>query len=509
MKAGPKDMKTVGNQSEAVQVMVATSYPDVNIERTFGQLIECGKLLRLALTAARSSPCSDPVLHTLMEYKQLLKMSDVASYGFVLNCVSGLRFHKVMKTMFDKGHPDTALKALGKCGELAREMTVHTQTLIDAVASVTSLAERAMFAAQQDVVTNAADKERIEREVQDAKAERKRVETLIEHLEADILECQEEEMKFARDAAEWRDRKRFYDSVGEALYTVRGVADRANPLNWLRSEDKGQTPAPSDVGPNAEDAENDLREAENDERHTKATAAKLKEELKMLRASDKANTVDGKELIKQKAEELEEVESKRPGIRARLAQRAARAAAAAASLEEKKKSATRKRQELHQSQMQQNSSLVLTISKISGCTHEISFAEQCAITLQLTVQTLGKITTAFKNVKMFWIKVASQCQKLSINQEAILEAWDMVDEDEKEICGYEEIEPHFLDSAMGWAALGSISIRANETITEAVKVIDELMTALPDGNASVTEIKRLADSLNSSLQAEQEALQHL
>eukprot|EP00929_Paragymnodinium_shiwhaense_P069792 TRINITY_DN35220_c0_g1_i1.p1 TRINITY_DN35220_c0_g1~~TRINITY_DN35220_c0_g1_i1.p1 ORF type:complete len:531 (-),score=107.80 TRINITY_DN35220_c0_g1_i1:190-1782(-) len=498
-KQGQTDLEAAVGSNAAIQDMVSTSCPDVNIDRTFGQLRECGKLMKLALTAARSAPCSGAILAAFTKYQALLKKTSENSLRSVSHCVTGIKHHKRAKTQFQGGRPARALQAIAKCGDLAHEMAKNIEPLIEELARVVKLVETALLQSNDDRSTNEGEKQSTERALRAAKGEQRRLETLIADLEAAERQCHREEVGYARQAAQQRDRESFLQNMGIVMDTVQAAARRP-ATQFQCCMRRGSRSACR--------AEEDVMEAEGQERHSNASLAKLQEELKLLQERSDANTVDGREKITSKQKEVHEAQEKIRGIKALLHQRQATAAARAASLEDKEGLAARKRQELHKGLIEQNKSLVETIGRLGGCDDKIHFSEQCAITLQLTVETLGKITTTLKRIKSFWNSMGDRCELLGSCQ-GIPIVWEMLDEHEQVISGFQTIEERFLDSVMGWASLGIISINAHKTITEAEAIADALMDDLPDGNASVQEVVELAKVLSASLREDSAALESL
>lgn len=113
---------------------------------------------------------------------------------------------------------------------------------------------------------------------------------------------------------------------------------------------------------------------------------------------------------------------------------------------------------------------------------------------------LGRIVTTFRNVQMFWEAVAAHCKDLVKLKDDVNDVW--------EICGeYEgEVKEALFQSAVSWAALGKVNYDAHNALVLSKQITDQVMIALPSGDASVEQVEKLTSELLLSLDKSNQCL---
>jgi len=95
--------------SGVVAAIIKTQYGSLQIEQVFVDLMQCGKLLQVALTAAGLNECSVPILKALSGYQTLCNNSVVTTGSFVTSCIAALKAHKMIVMAFEKGKGDLGI----------------------------------------------------------------------------------------------------------------------------------------------------------------------------------------------------------------------------------------------------------------------------------------------------------------------------------------------------------------------------------------------------------------
>jgi len=130
--------------------------------------------------------------------------------------------------------------------------------------------------------------------------------------------------------------------------------------------------------------------------------------------------------------------------------------------------------------------------------------EQTVLTLSSCVVTLGLVKNTFVNTKLFWEMVASKCKLLADMKETYERAGTKAIKD----MGRDKLDrarDNLMDcvqtSAKCWAAIGRVSLDANVAINDAKSKVDGVMVALPTGDATDEQIKKLVRDLQPKLRA--------
>merc|ERR1719491_261161 len=121
--------------------------------------------------------------------------------------------------------------------------------------------------------------------------------------------------------------------------------------------------------------------------------------------------------------------------------------------------------------------------------------KQTLQSLSVTLQTVGRMQATFSQVQLFWSAVAKQSTTLAGMSTFIAREWDLGPEDLKEDSPFEVIADSFTESAIRWAAVGSVNLKAHKSILEAKKSGDTKLDDLPDGEVRGVEVDRLVEQL--------------
>ena len=92
------DLRVLTNKPELIDYVQRT-YKNINVKDALEKLVDCGKLLQVALTAAGDQPCNVPILEILSKYQNFVHECTTTSDKFINASFKSL---KVFKGVFDE-----------------------------------------------------------------------------------------------------------------------------------------------------------------------------------------------------------------------------------------------------------------------------------------------------------------------------------------------------------------------------------------------------------------------
>eukprot|EP00929_Paragymnodinium_shiwhaense_P100296 TRINITY_DN6251_c1_g1_i2.p1 TRINITY_DN6251_c1_g1~~TRINITY_DN6251_c1_g1_i2.p1 ORF type:complete len:1321 (+),score=279.88 TRINITY_DN6251_c1_g1_i2:116-4078(+) len=477
----------------AITLMEETMLQKLNVPETFSDLIICGKLLRISITAAGSQKCSTSVLETTLEYQSLCHMSSTVSKHFVEKCLEAIRHHQMAHMAFQKGKPERGIGELRKCAKHAEKMGEESGKLVRKAEEVMKKATKALLEAKHDEVGKTEDREDLERDINEVKAQEAAISSTLNSLAKEVQLTIKDESKYAKEAEKQRDRAFMLNLVGTCLQTVTtavtsivpgAAASRAlSALQSARPHEPDAAAGGHATGGLAAHlgvAKEALDKARERRRRIRATLAMLTDESERLRKGAKAETFEGKKRLEQIASEVRELKADEEKVQKTLEKLAGASNACVESLDKSEAAAVTHRRKLLALQRMQNAALSESIKKMEGMKHKLTNFEQILANLRTVVQTMGKIVTMLKSVQFFWQCVQWQCEKLAGMHEQIVGVWSLQPEDEK--AAFIIIKPHFFESACGWCTLARICDKAHTACKEGEAFVDkEIMCKLPPG----------------------------
>ena len=148
-----------------------TRYAAIDVEKTMVELVECADLLRAALTAAGKLPCSVQIVHVGSGYQDLVANSTVATSTFIQTCLQALKYHKMAMKALQMQKVDAAIKAFGKCGDLADQMANVAHGLVTETDNLIKKSEDALLKAIGDKSEAENEKTRLQQKRVEEEAE--------------------------------------------------------------------------------------------------------------------------------------------------------------------------------------------------------------------------------------------------------------------------------------------------------------------------------------------------
>lgn len=506
---GQDDLIAAAADNFAVQCQERSSMHSINPEQTFKQLMQCADLLQVALTAAGREKCSIPITRIISKYQDTLTVCVQTSGSFVDACIMALKFHKLVQKAFEKGKPALAFKQYEKCAELAHQMADGAKTVADQVGVLKDDATEALVQAKEDMVGNAAEKDRIEQMLVTARADEAKMNSQLSSLAAELDEVKEEESKLAAAASAQRDRAFTMEIVGAI---VGGVAKIATGVvtgpagavaGMLGAGDKAQAPAAGQAAAPAAapSGDGDMKEILNQKREVEGNLSALKSQLSELEkpSNKEAATPEGKKKIGDLKDQITAEEAKLQDMKSLTSKLADRCSNRAESLEAKEACATARKRELNNMEREQNAQLKQTVEEMKGMTTKKSKVEQTLLCLDTTFKTMGQIKTAFNKVEAFWRAVAGQCDQLAKLKDVMADEFELAD-------SFEDIRDSFQSSAIQWAALGMVNYKAHMQMIHAKEGVDSKMCALPGGEVNPTLVDNMVKAMALSLDENDHAL---
>jgi len=432
--------------SGIVTAIIKTIYGSLQIEQVFVDLMQCGKLLQVALTAAGLNGCSVPILKALSGYQTLCNNSVVTTGSFVTSCIAALKAHKMIVMAFEKGKGDLGIKQFEKCGKLAEDMAALSLVLEEEAEKLVADTENGLL----------QTKLAVEEKIRQAKVKRAEQETRVRDLQAAKEAQADEERKMAALAKE---------AQAEAYQAAQAVRDSAHSeKNAQREAEK-----PTVLG-----------------QFSKAVAYVAAPVTAPIGAVGRALGLK------------EEPAAPAPVAVAEVSPPSEDKAAE--QFREKMFKAMEEQKKIMEDKREANVDLARqleTISQYSEQEHSLNMSVEL---LGTCISTLGKIVTTFKDVRMFWQQVARHCKHLVALKDDVNDMWECCE-------GFDnDVKNSVMQSAVSWAALGRVNYEAHVAMVKSKEVTDNIMCKLPEGESTKNEIEMLVANLTSSLDKSNENL---
>mmetsp|Transcript_60566 Transcript_60566/g.187647 ORF Transcript_60566/g.187647 Transcript_60566/m.187647 type:complete len:194 (+) Transcript_60566:914-1495(+) len=146
---------------------------------------------------------------------------------------------------------------------------------------------------------------------------------------------------------------------------------------------------------------------------------------------------------------------------------------------------------------EQDSKWLETLRKLDSLNSDTDSLEQAMLCLDATCRTLGKVKTAFTDLRMFMdiISARAKAAKKHADSLAEISVLEMTEGDE------------FLAGVRVWASLGGATLKAKEIMVAASKEADDKMNILPEANASKEKVKAWTATMLRKLKRHAEDVQ--
>lgn len=515
--AGVDDILAIANQSNSqVQTRVRgleRSFYQINVAQAMESLSRVTGLLRLAYAGSKGFPCAKHVIAIQSDFQGLSKDSLLTTGVFVNSTVSALKWHKMAVTLVEKGKLEAALKILKKCAEVADKMAKASGTLAGRAQLLCNQSREALVQATDDETVTTEKRNEVKTRIAESVASEAKLKSLSEALAVDVAEAKERERKAEKKADKARDRAFVMSivstivqgavSVGSAA--IGGTAGAAGAVAGALSQggQSSSSTTPTSVPPNSELSE--------------AFAARKKsleelEEMKIALATkqkllENAEKDSEKEKVSQLEKEIAELEAK-VEVKGDAASKAQAALGKvqqslekrAESLEQIEAQRATERAELQQQQRENNAKLAETVTLLKGLHMEKDRLGVSIQSLEVVIQTMGKVKTVFENCRIFWEGVKIHCEHLTDTD--VLQIAQEVEEKELFLEG-------LADSAWSWIVLGKICDTANRSIKVVDEGVDSMMTNIPTSEEARALVGSIADDILLQIQEENEAIEQI
>ena len=526
----PADLRRLTDTPGMTQ-MIKDTYGKIDLDETFRSLIDCGKMLQIALTASGDQPCSKDILLILSKYQNLVHDSTVTSHKFVNASIQALQRHKDAIEILGFTEPEQlvemfpdVLGELVKCYDTATEMKKEAGAAAANVDAVTVLAESALISAKNDLGTNAQKKKEVQEQIDNMKAEEAANSLLLEKYSSAVTELGQEKRDAAKEAARARDRAFALDMTAAVLGSLTSMAEMyasATQPTYIAGKAAGNltggennsnsTPADNNVqrtGTGTSSVMNDdLLTLEKDVNERQLL-------LEQAEKRDDAETPDGKKKIEEARTKLDVAKQTLENTKNALSKVAENQQNSAANLEEKAAMLSKRYYEMVEKEAQTAAEQAKNIEFLKNMKHEATFVEQAIFLLQFSYGILGSVKTTFLNIKTFWELLAIECKKIA-DMKAEIEDWGQKviraaesatgdDVATSKLKMYGKYKGFFTEkivrSGQSWAGVGRVSLNAYDAITDARATVDSVMMKLPTGKVSEEALLDLISTIEPRIQ---------
>lgn len=162
----------------------------------------------------------------------------------------------------------------------------------------------------------------------------------------------------------------------------------------------------------------------------------------------------------------------------------------------------KQRRELQEKERENNAILAEAVERLKNSGMEENELIKAITSLEITVNTMGKVKTVFLNAKQFWVGVKKHCEALTDTAEA--QSYGDPDV-------FESLKDEFLDeikkSGLGWMALGKVNRQAAVAMKTVDADVDKVMCELPNKEEADKLIQELSGKILSDISIENANIQ--
>jgi len=518
------DLRTLTN-NQAMQDYVISEYKQINLKKTFAELVDCGKLLQIAYAAAGKEPCSVDIVSILSKYQTAVHFSTITSHKFVLTSIEALKKHKKAIGLVEISDDDEdmiedndeTIAPLIACYEFATQMEKEAKLAASKITELSDLTEIAITSAQADTARTETEKKGMREEIVEVIARSKALEESAKRYNTMVNRLEKEKDAAERKAENARKEANSFGNIVKDIATaaVPVITQAAqafiNPygalmpqpqMNPQQTSSESAAGVPTHTGNNESDLE--------DLKTEKDTAEGI---LQSANNDKDKNTPEGREKIekaKQKVVELANaVNSIAQGMKeARNAQNQFKK-----DLEDKHSDLQKQYFDMAEKEAENAANQAKTLSRLGNMRESHTSIQQSIILLGFTVSILGGVKTTFLNVATVWTLLANECGALIRIKDDIKGDYESYlkklekkgSKAEKTVFYKKLVWKHVMDGARKWAAVGSVSLQAHDGILSAKNTVDDVMRNLP-ANATQQELQNLIKTMEPRLGLKNEEL---
>lgn len=474
--------------SSRVNGLTKTFY-SVNVTQVMTSLMKVGDLLKVAYAASKTYPCNQHILSIMGTYQTIIGDTFQAS-GLFGNCaVQALNKHVLALKALESKKVLLAIKQMSRCAELAQSMEKIAGQLADAVGELAEKSLKAMEMASNDQSISADKQREIKQMIIDYKSEEAKQKSLAEDLAEATQKAREHEQKMMSKADQARKDKMTVAIVQACLGAVSNIATTAASAYSGRS-------LGTDTKPNEETSAKDTGLPQIIEKYQKEKDAKMKElqevELELAKKEVELGQLDSEKdkekinvckqdiaalTLKVKQEEASSIVSNIQPLQDTISSEAA-------TLEELEAKATEIRHKLEAEERNAKSKLKEAAEKLKGLSVESDELATAIQSLDVSIQTMGKVKTVFENVKLYWQGVAANCNAMTGYVSEL--------EDLNEMEDLDGIKATIQDSGINWITLCKINYTAQASMDLVKGKVDSIVSNLPSLEEAKNIIKEFS-----------------
>jgi len=463
-----------------------TRYKNMDIERNMRDLTLAGDGLFQALSAAKvsSAKCTKDIMKVLTEYQSLVAITNVASGQFTHATIVAIKEHMLMIKAFEKNKPEVALAALKRTGDLAQEMVVETQVLIDKSTELEKWGKDAQLAAEDDMYATAEAKKanaqkRAARQARQATLKQNQIE-LAEMLDA----AKEDQRKAAADAESARSSALIAGIFGGITSTVATICSSLTPLGAHTGASAsmagragtmagaGSTAAAEGTAAGNNTSPGTSTATSTEQTTREKDCAKKQGELAVMKnnrqeAPEEQQKAYNKD-IESKEKEIAVIQKEIEKMKCEIKEHFNKVAS---TCDDKEAQASKQKFEIMRNRAQEASELAGVLEELKGLAASNDDLERAFKGLELAILILGRVKTTFTMVLAFWKGVHAHCKDLTAI-ELIVGELQLADSPEEWL-------PVVADNIASWACLGNICNLAHNVVGEALESLNGNMRSLP------------------------------
>lgn len=269
------DLRTL-TDNEGMKAYVKSTYSEIDLKKTFGELVDCGKLLQIAYAAAGNQPCSVDILAILSKYQDAVHHSTITAHEFVQTSIKALNCHKEALELVELADDDEemiesneeAIAPLIQCYEYAHEMEKKALTAADKITELKELTVKAMDTTKKDTVRVTQENKELGAEIIEMKAQSKALEASAERYNNVVNKLEKEKDEAGRQAAEARSEANSFMGIikdlGAAVVPVATMAVEGYCSSLVPTNNGGNEADMIDAKAKSDRAQSILESAETD-----------------------------------------------------------------------------------------------------------------------------------------------------------------------------------------------------------------------------------------------------
>ena len=449
-----KEIENVVKNNKLLIIQQEKQYYEIDVREAMKQLANCGSLIQLAYASTNGFQCQSEVVKLLSKYQTLVKNSYIASTEFVTSSITALKYHKTALDIVLK-KPDLSIKFVMRCSDLAGKMSSLAGDLYKECEILTSIGEQALVEAVKDKSVSDQERENIQKQISEAKAEEDKLKTLTQSMNQQLSEVREEEAKAIKDAKTERDRQHSLRMLKIVMAPVSQLVSAVtSPLNQLN---------PLNISFGSMRTSNGVQGVQENKRNNDGDRD---DEKKQNNNND---------------------DMKKPDLAGKTA-------------DERACMLTQHKYEIQNKLISQNAELAKTVAQLQGYKGKENKLNRGLKSIEIAIKTLGKIKVIFSNTQLFWKGVETNCKRLV----QIGGNVELLSNDTQSF--KEEIRDAIIQSGLNWFTLCKVNYDAKKAIIQVDKGMDAILNDLPDENEAILLVKQLSKTMITELKHENQLL---